>query len=85
MASVSPPHTPHTPLFPPHTHTIVLPHTHSNQPTVAQVFERLGPSLFDFLCKNSYRPFPLAVVQQFARQMLQSVAYMHSLELVSVE
>ena len=45
----------------------------------------MGPSLFDFLSKNSYRPFPLAVVQQFARQMLQSVAYMHSLKLVSVE
>ena len=49
-----------------------------------QVFERLGPSLFDFLRKNNYRPFPLAVVQQFARQMLRSVAYLHELKLVSV-
>lgn len=26
------------------------------------VFERLGPSLYDFLRRNAYRPFPLAMV-----------------------
>jgi hypothetical protein len=46
------------------------------------VFERLGPSLFDFLRMNNYRPLPISIVQQFAKQMLQSVAYLHELNLV---
>lgn len=29
---------------------------------VCMVFERLGPSLYDFLRRNAYRPFPLAMV-----------------------
>lgn len=27
------------------------------------VFERLGPSLYDFLRRNGYKPFPLAMVR----------------------
>jgi dual-specificity kinase len=27
------------------------------------VFEKLGPSLYDFLRRNNYQPFPIAVVQ----------------------
>lgn len=50
--------------------------------TSCQVFERLGPSLFDFLRKNGYRPFPLGLVQQFVRQMIRSVKYLHELRLV---
>lgn len=49
------------------------------------VFEKLGPSLFDFLRKNEYRPFPLDLVQGFSRQLLESVAYMHELELVHTD
>jgi dual-specificity kinase len=30
---------------------------------VCMVFEKLGPSLYDFLRRNDYQPFPLAVVQ----------------------
>lgn len=30
---------------------------------VCMVFERLGPSLYDFLRRNSYRAFPLAMVR----------------------
>lgn len=29
---------------------------------VCMVFERLGPSLYDFLRRNGYKPFPLAMV-----------------------
>lgn len=39
-----------------------------------QVFEKLGPSLYDFLRKNSYRSFPIDLVREFARQILESVA-----------
>lgn len=30
---------------------------------VCMVFEKLGPSLYDFLRRNEYQPFPLALVQ----------------------
>ena len=30
---------------------------------VCMVFERLGPSLYDILRKNGYKPFPLAMVR----------------------
>lgn len=39
-----------------------------------QVFEKLGPSLYDFLRKNSYRSFPIDLVRELARQILESVA-----------
>jgi len=38
------------------------------------VCEKLGPSLFDFLRKNKYRPFPVDLVREFGRQLLESVA-----------
>lgn len=53
--------------------------------TASQVFEKLGPSLFDFLRSNSYRPFPIDLVQQFSRQLLEAVAYMHDLKLVHTD
>ena len=52
---------------------------------VCMVFERLGPSLFDFLRKNGYKPFPLAVARAFTRQMLEAVAFMHDLALVHTD
>lgn len=38
------------------------------------VFELLGPSVFDFLKANEFRPFPIHHIQQFAKQILTSVA-----------
>ncbi|XP_065849713.1 serine/threonine-protein kinase AFC3 isoform X4 [Euphorbia lathyris] len=38
------------------------------------VFEKLGPSLFDFLKRNKYCPFPVDLVREFGRQLLESVA-----------
>ncbi len=52
---------------------------------VCMVFQRLGPSLFDFLRKNNYRAFPIDLVQQFSRQLLEAVAYMHDLQLVHTD
>ena len=39
-----------------------------------QVFEKLGPSLYDFLKRNKYCPFPVELVREFGRQLLESVA-----------
>eukprot|EP00250_Pteridium_aquilinum_P021709 c25203_g1_i1 orf=337-882(+) len=50
-----------------------------------QVFEKLGPSLYDFLRANDYRPFSVDLVRDFGRQLLESVAYMHSLSLIHTD
>ncbi|GAQ88233.1 putative serine/threonine-protein kinase [Klebsormidium nitens] len=52
---------------------------------ICMVFERLGPSLFDFLKRNQYRAFPLDMVRAFGRQLLESVAYMHELTLIHTD
>jgi dual-specificity kinase len=52
---------------------------------VCIVFEKLGVSLYDFMHKNAFRPFPLDVVQHFARQMLRAIAFLHSLSIVHTD
>ena len=39
----------------------------------------LGPSLYDFLRKNNYRPFPVDLVRELGRQMLECVACVYLL------
>jgi dual-specificity kinase len=41
---------------------------------ICMVFELLGQSVFDFLKLNEFRPFPVHHIQQFAKQLLTSVA-----------
>uniref|UniRef100_K7MYW2 Protein kinase domain-containing protein n=1 Tax=Glycine max TaxID=3847 RepID=K7MYW2_SOYBN len=45
------------------------------------VFEKLGPSLYDFLRKNNYRSLSIDLVREFGRQLLESVAFMHHTDL----
>lgn len=52
---------------------------------VCMVFERLGPSLYDILRRNGYKPFPFYMAQAFAKQLLESVAYMHETGLVHTD
>lgn len=49
------------------------------------VCEKLGPSLYDFLKKNKYCPFPVELVREFGRQLLEAVAYMHDLRLIHTD
>ncbi|XP_064947431.1 serine/threonine-protein kinase AFC2-like isoform X3 [Musa acuminata AAA Group] len=49
------------------------------------VFEKLGPSLYDFLRKNAFRPFPIDLVREIGRQLLESVAFMHDLHLIHTD
>ncbi|MCO5573674.1 hypothetical protein L7F22_027446 [Adiantum nelumboides] len=49
------------------------------------VFERLGSSLYDFLRASGYCPLSLDLVREFGRQLLESVAYMHSLSLIHTD
>uniref|UniRef100_A0A5B6Z2Y7 dual-specificity kinase n=2 Tax=Davidia involucrata TaxID=16924 RepID=A0A5B6Z2Y7_DAVIN len=49
------------------------------------VFEKLGPSLFDFLRKNNYRSFPVDLVREIGRQLLECVAFMHDMQLIHTD
>ncbi|EXB82490.1 Serine/threonine-protein kinase AFC2 [Morus notabilis] len=49
------------------------------------VFEMLGPSLYDFLRKNNYRPFPVDLVRELGRQLLECVAFMHDMRLIHTD
>ncbi|KAI8647456.1 kinase-like domain-containing protein [Parasitella parasitica] len=52
---------------------------------ICMVFELLGPSVFDFLKSNEFRPFPIHHIQQFAKQILTSVAFVHELKLIHTD
>ncbi|KAL3368528.1 hypothetical protein AABB24_009405 [Solanum stoloniferum] len=52
---------------------------------ICLVFEKLGPSLFDFLRKNSYRAFPVDLVREIGRQLLECVAFMHDMRLIHTD
>ncbi|KAG0542840.1 hypothetical protein BDA96_02G138500 [Sorghum bicolor] len=49
------------------------------------VCEKLGPSLYDFLQKTGFRPFPIDLVRQIGVQLLESVAFMHRLQLIHTD
>ncbi|MCO5599420.1 hypothetical protein L7F22_053523 [Adiantum nelumboides] len=49
------------------------------------VFEKLGPSLFDFYKANDFHPFTVSMARRICRQLLESVAYIHSLEFVHTD
>ncbi|KAL2484494.1 Serine/threonine-protein kinase AFC2 [Abeliophyllum distichum] len=52
---------------------------------ICLVFEKLGPSLFDFLRKNSYRSFPVDLVREIGRQLLECVTFMHDMRLIHTD
>ncbi|CAN1275067.1 Serine/threonine-protein kinase AFC1 [Linum perenne] len=47
------------------------------------VFEKLGPSLYDFLRKNNYRSFPIDLVRELVHVLL--IAVMHDLRLIHTD
>ncbi|WOL01359.1 serine/threonine-protein kinase AFC2 isoform X1 [Canna indica] len=49
------------------------------------VFEKLRPSLYEFIRKNSYRSFPIDLVHEFARQLLECVTFMHDMRLIHTD
>ncbi|KAG0304253.1 dual specificity protein kinase kns1 [Linnemannia gamsii] len=52
---------------------------------VCMVFNLLGQSIYDWLKDNSFCPFPPNQIQQFARQLLTSVAFLHRLRLIHTD
>ena len=49
------------------------------------VFECLGPSLYDFLKGQKYHPFPIRCVRDFAKQLLETLEYLHSFQLIHTD
>ncbi|KAG2199393.1 hypothetical protein INT47_001575 [Mucor saturninus] len=52
---------------------------------ICMVFELLGQSVFDFLKSNQFKPFPQGQIQQLAKQLFTSVAFLHDLKLVHTD
>ncbi|KAG0080919.1 dual specificity protein kinase kns1, partial [Podila epicladia] len=52
---------------------------------VCMVFELLGQSIYDWLKDNTFCPFPPNQIQQFAKQLLTSVAFLHRLRLIHTD
>lgn len=66
-------------------HCVRLLHWFEYRNHICMVFERLGLSLYDFLLKNHYAPFDVEQVREFAFQLLDSVGYVHDLDLVHTD
>lgn len=49
------------------------------------VMDLLGQSVFDFLKGNGFVPFPNSQIQNFARQLFTSVAFLHDLNLIHTD
>ncbi|WVR08517.1 hypothetical protein IAU60_005572 [Kwoniella sp. DSM 27419] len=49
------------------------------------VSELYGLSVFDFLKQNAFQPFPEKHIQDFAKSLLRSVAFLHTLKLVHTD
>lgn len=52
---------------------------------VCMVFARLGPSIYDCLRLNHYKPFPIDMVKSFMHQLLQAVSFMHRCLLIHTD
>ncbi|OLY84740.1 Dual specificity protein kinase lkh1 [Smittium mucronatum] len=52
---------------------------------VCMVFDLLGSSLYDFLKGNLFQPFPLSDVQKISFQIIKSIFFIHSLNLIHTD
>lgn len=49
------------------------------------VFESLGPSLYDFMKRHDYQPFPMVCIRDFAMQLLEALEFLHSFGLIHTD
>lgn len=49
------------------------------------VTEKLGPSLYDILKGNKYKGFPMRLIRQIARQLLQAMNFLKSMNLIHTD
>lgn len=67
-------------------HCAIMFHTFSFQGHYCMVFESLGPSLYDFLKRQmKFHPFPIGYVRDFARQLLETLEFLHGFRLIHTD
>jgi hypothetical protein len=66
-------------------HFVVMHDSFSYQGHFCMVFESLGPSLYDFMKRHDYQPFPMACVQDFTIQLLEALEFLHSFRLIHTD
>jgi serine/threonine protein kinase len=49
------------------------------------VFECLGPSLYDFLKRHRYQPFPYFCIRDFSQQLLETLDFLHGFGLIHTD
>ncbi|KAF9000601.1 kinase-like domain-containing protein [Cyathus striatus] len=64
---------------------IHLLHWFDHRNHICLVSELLGMCVYDFLKENDFAPFPRHHIQDFARQLLGSVAFLHDLRLIHTD
>ncbi|RDB25581.1 Dual specificity protein kinase lkh1 [Hypsizygus marmoreus] len=64
---------------------IHLLHWFDHRNHICIVSELLGMCVYDFLKENEFAPFPRNHIQDFARQLLGSVAFLHDLHLIHTD
>ena len=52
---------------------------------VCMVFELLSVSVYDFLKSYNFRPFSLDQVRIMGRQLLEAVAFLHSIGIIHTD
>ena len=67
------------------THFAILHDAFSFRGHYCLVFESLGPSLYDYIKRNEYAPFPMRYILEFARQIIEAVEFIHSFRLIHTD
>ena len=67
------------------THCAIMYDTFSFDGHYCMVFESLGPSLYDFLKSQKYHPFPIHCVRDFAKQLLETLDFLHGFRLIHTD
>lgn len=67
------------------THCVLLHDTFRIDGHFCLVFENLGPSLYDFLKRNNYQPFPMVCVQDFTVQLLETLEFLHGIRVIHTD
>eukprot|EP01103_Thecamoeba_quadrilineata_P010650 TRINITY_DN2356_c0_g1_i2.p1 TRINITY_DN2356_c0_g1~~TRINITY_DN2356_c0_g1_i2.p1 ORF type:complete len:393 (-),score=39.35 TRINITY_DN2356_c0_g1_i2:183-1361(-) len=52
---------------------------------ICLVFHKYGPSLYDLLKRNCFKPFLISQVRDFAYQIFKAVSYMHKISLIHTD
>ena len=63
----------------------MLDHFHLNGRHYCLVFESLGLSLYDFLKRHDFQPFPLYCIRDFSSQLLNALEFLHSFRLIHTD